>query len=246
MTGAVITSVDTLLAGMQALWQRHEVLANNLANITTTAFKRDDVIPVLDPASADLVASGRNLELIGTAPAIQFTDHAQGAIQHTGRNLDLALDGSGFLVVETPAGTRYTRSGAFNLGADGALVTADGHAVMGVAGRIILRSPNFTITGQGEVRDGAQVVGTLKTVDFPKPYQLLKEGSNLYVPAEGLTPEASTAQVVSGALEASNVNSVEAMVSMIEVLRSYEASQKALQALEEANQTAANDIGTVV
>jgi flagellar basal body rod protein FlgG len=109
-----------------------------------------------------------------------------------------------------------------------------------------LRSPNFTITGQGEIRDGEQVIGALKIVDFPKPYQLLKEGSNLYVPAEGIAPEATTAQVVSGAVEGSNVNSVEAMVSMIGVLRSYEAAQKALQALEEANQAAANQIGTVV
>jgi flagellar basal-body rod protein FlgF len=242
----VIAGVDTLLSGMQALWQRHEVLANNLANITTTAFKRDDVIPVPDAATAETLASGLNLALAGSQPAIQFTDHSQGPVQHTGRHLDLALDGSGFLVVETPAGTRYTRSGAFTLGGDGALVTADGQPVQGVAGRIVLRSPNFTINGQGEIRDGERVVGTLKIVDFPKPYQLLKEGSNLYVPAEGVAPEASAAQVVSGALEGSNVNSVEAMVSMIEILRSYEAAQKALQALEEVNQTAANQIGTVV
>jgi flagellar basal-body rod protein FlgF len=242
----VIAGVDTLLSGMQALWQRHEVLANNLANTSTTAFKRDDVIALPDSATAQTVASGLNLALVGTQPAIQYTDYTQGPIQHTGRNLDVALDGSGFFVVETPAGTRYTRSGAFNLGGDGALTTGDGYPVQGVSGPIVLRSPNFTITGQGEIRDGEQVIGALKIVDFPKPYQLLKEGSNLYVPAEGIAPEATTAQVVSGAVEGSNVNSVEAMVSMIGVLRSYEAAQKALQALEEANQTAANQIGTVV
>jgi len=244
--GAVITGVDTLLAGMQALWQRHEVLANNLANTTTTAFKRDDVIPVPGNATAQQPGAGFGLALAASQPAIQYTDHAQGPIQQTGRSLDVALEGSGFFEVDTPSGPRYTRSGAFTLGGDGALMTADGYPVKGVAGPLVLRSPNFTINGQGEIRDGEQVIGALKIVDFPKPYQLLKEGANLYVPAEPIPPDASSAQVVSGALEGSNVNSIEAMVSMIEVLRSYEAAQKALQALEEANQAAANQIGTVV
>jgi flagellar basal-body rod protein FlgF len=242
----VIAGVDTLVAGMQALWQRHEVLANNLANVTTTAFKRDDVMSAPDGVTVQPGLFGPNLVYTGQG-LLHYTDHSQGPLQHTGRALDLALDGSGFFVVDTPAGQRYTRSGTFTLAADGTLVTGDGAPVLGVAGRITLPSSDFTVSGRGEIRAGGGVVATLRIVDFPKPYQLLKEGSNLYVLADPtILPIAATGEVVSGALEGSNVNPVEAMVSMIEILRRYEAAQKALQALEEANQAASTQIGTVI
>ena len=95
--------------------------------------------------------------------------------------------------------------------------------------------------------DDGRVVGSLTVVDFPRPYRLVKEGNGLFAPADPATEPtpARGYDIVGGALEASNVGTVEAMVSMIQVLRTYESAQRAMQSLEEANQHAVSDIGKV-
>ena len=241
----MIGGIEALVTSMQAQWQRHEVLANNLANSTTVGFKRDDVVPtrrapLLDPSGGD-PSTGT------TPPMLQWTDFSQGPIRETGRDLDVAIDGSGFFVVQTANGERYTRAGAFKIGADGSLATVGGSPVLGDDGPIILRASRVTISPDGAISDGTRTVGTLKVVDFPRPYRLLKEGAGLFAAADAsAVPERARDYRIAGeALETSNVNPVETMVSMIEVLRKYEAAQRIIQAVEQANQQSTNDIGKV-
>jgi flagellar basal-body rod protein FlgG len=220
--------IRSVAANMLALWQRHEVLANNLANISTTGFKRDDV-------------------LLGPGGQAQWTDFAQGAIEATGRNLDVALNGDGFFVVEGRGGPRYTRAAALGVSRQGDLVTPDGLRILGTRGPIAVGSGEVTVTAGGEVREGARALDTLRVVDFPRPYRLVKEGSGLFAPAgAGAEPQpVREPQIASASLERSNVSVVETIVGMIETLRYYESAQKAIQAMDEAERQAANEIGRV-
>ncbi len=241
-----MATIEGLVQHMQYQWQRHEILANNLANVSTPGFKRDDLAIVPDTVAA--TARGANvLALPAGGSLLQWTEHAQGFIQGTGRSLDAAISGSGFFTVDTPSGPRYTRAGAFNVGQNGVLVTATGLPVLGRNGPITITSSKVNIGPNGEVNDNGRVVDTLKVVDFPKPYQLLKEGLGLFVPADPATvpTPAKGFEVTGAALEASNVGTVQTMVAMVDVLRTYEAAQRAMQAVEEANKQATSDIGKV-
>jgi flagellar basal-body rod protein FlgG len=242
-----MSTIEALVQHMQFQWQRHEVLANNLANTATPGFKRDVV--ALVPESVGATTNAANvLPLPSGLAMIQWTDFTQGFLQPTGRTLDAALNGPGFFVVDGgPAGPRYTRAGNFNVNKDGVLVGANGSPVLGRNGTITLTSSKVNIGATGEVFDNGRLVDTLRVVDFPRPYRFNKEGQGLLTPVDA-TVEPTPAQnfeVTGGALEASNVGTVPTMVGMIDVLRTYEACQRAMQAVEEANQHATSDIGKV-
>ncbi len=126
--------IQSLAASMQTLWQRHEVIANNLANAGSIGFKADDL--EFRRVAAQVAAGGA----AGTAGAgwIPWTDFSEGPLQVTGRDLDVALRGPGFLVVQTPRGIRYTRAGALSIGREGFLVTSSGFRVLGERGPILV------------------------------------------------------------------------------------------------------------
>ena len=239
-------SIETLVQSMQAQWLRHEILANNLANASTPGFKHDDLAIVPDAGVAS--AQPTNLLAVPTGGGlIQWTDFSQGSIQGTGRALDAAINGPGFFVVDAPAGPRYTRTGVFDIRADGVLVGPTGAPVLGARGPITVTSARVRIGPGGEVFDSGRMVDTLTVVDFPRPYPLLKDGHTLFAAATGAAEPAPAKgyEIAGGALEGSNTSTVQMMVSMIDVLRTYEAAQRAMQAMEEANQHATSDIGKV-
>jgi flagellar basal-body rod protein FlgG len=243
-----IPSIASLGTGMRVQWLRHEIVANNLANASTPGFKQDDldILPAVpSPGSAHALTlwPGPGADPVQVVP---WTDFSPGPLRDTGRSLDVALSGPGFFEVQTPRGPRYTRAGGFSLDGQGVLVTADGLAVLGQRGPIVLRSDRVQISESGEVRADGQVVDSLRVVDFPTPYPLAKEGHGLLVLAEGAGPQpAAGYRVVQGALEQSNVNAVGAMVRMIEILRTYEAHQRAIQAVDDTDRQAVNEIGRV-
>jgi len=239
-------TIEALVQHMQFQWQRHEVLANNLANTATPGFKRDDVALVPENVGATTRAANV-LPLPSGLAMIQWTDFAQGFIQNTGRNLDVALNGAGFFVVESPAGLRYTRAGSFNVTRDGLLVGPSNNPVLGRNGPITVTTGKVHVGANGEVFDDGRLIDTLRIVDFPRPYRFNKEGGGLLVPVDPTvepTPPLNF-EVAGGALESSNGQTVQMMVSMIDVLRTYEAAQRAMQAVEQANQHATSDIGKV-
>jgi flagellar basal-body rod protein FlgG len=241
----MIAGIQGLISGMQGQWLRHEVITNNLANATSAGFKRDDIVILPDPPAPPGGLGGD--PSLAAPSTLQWTDFSQGDIQQTGRNLDVAIEGKGFLAVQTSRGERYTRAGALNVNADGYLVAAGGNLVLGNGGPIQVRSSRVTVSADGQVSDDGRVVGTLKVVDFPRPYRLSKEGGGLFAPADvsAVPGPAQNYQVVGGALENSNVKPIETMVSLIDILRKYEALQRTAQAVDDANRQSTSEIGKV-
>lgn len=246
----MISGLYTLTSGMAAQVARLEVLTNNLANSETPGFKAGHlVVAPLEPATdaAGPLPFPRAYPPTGVEVTAQFIDFSQGPIRPTGVDLDVALNGSGFFVVQTPDGLRYTRAGNFTLNRDGELVTHSGHRVMGEGGAIRLDRGPVQIDRQGVVSDGERMAGRLRVVDFTQPYALEKEQGQLFrLRDETIVPTAaSETEVIAGNLETSNMGVVESIVGLIDTLRTFEAYQKMLQAMDQTVQRSANEIGRV-
>jgi flagellar basal-body rod protein FlgF len=231
------------LSGNLAALRRLEVISNNLANASTSGFKADQIqfesvlAKVNNPSqSPDTVFSNERFS----------TDFSPGPLQRSDNVLDVALEGDGFFVVNTPQGPAYTRQGNFHRGTGGKLVTSDGYEVQGRGGAISVAGNRIDISAAGVVTVDGVASGTLERVDFPKPYQLSKSGGGLMVPADPqATPTASSAEVKQGFLEASNVKVVVEMARMIEASRYFETCAKAVRTYDDLTARAANDLGKV-
>jgi flagellar basal-body rod protein FlgG len=210
--------IDTYTA-LDARLKIVDVIANNLANANTTGFKRD---------------FGHILENAIGSEARTQVDLAPGVIASTGNELDVALNGPGFFVVDTPGGQRYTRSGNFVLNAAGELVTKDGLKVLST-------SDSSISIGEGkvEIRDGGVVtvdgneVATLKVVTFDDVTKIQKEGLSRFAwnGSPGGIQTVSDPAVQGGYLERSNVNAIDEMVHLIAAYREFEAVERALKTL---------------
>src|SRR5690606_8796243 len=237
--------------GLDAQQTRMAVISNNLANTNTTGFKRDrasfeDLLyqTVRQPGGASSeqtqlpsgLSTGTGVRVAATAK--QFT---QGNLAQTGNALDVAINGRGFFEVLLPDGTpAYTRDGSFQINAQGELVTSSGYPVQpgiqipeGAQSVTIGNDGTVTVQMAGEAQ--ALEVGALTLVDFVNPAGLQARGQNLYVettasgPAQNGTPGLNGLGLLEqGALEGSNVNVVEELVSMIETQRAYEMNAKAI------------------
>jgi len=219
--------------------RRYSVIANNLSNSQTAGFRKDNLVfrQVIDKASNRITGeeSGRTL-----------TSFQQGELQTTGNPLDVAIDGEGFFKIRTPQGIRYTRSGSFKLNQDRILVNGSGFPVMGRGGEITLVGKNISMDKEGKILVDGNSADQLAVVTLPAPHLLKKEGQTLMkldVPQEEM--EESESQVIQGSLESSNINTVEEMMKMLDSLRIYESCMKAIQANDELNVKAVNEIGRV-
>jgi flagellar basal body rod protein FlgG len=159
-------------------------------------------------------------------------DFRPGTIATTGQDLDLALEGRGFFVVDTPAGPRFTRNGHFERAADGTLQTSDGMTVEGENGPLRLGTGAVTVDPDGTVRTGASVAGRLRLVDFDNYTALVREGASRFSVLPGTSPTpAPSARVRGGALEGANISIVERIAHLTEVSRSFEALQRGVSVL---------------
>lgn len=227
---------NTLLVGLSrlsALQRELDVVANNLANLNTTGFKTDSSVfsEYLMPVAREDRFALPDRRLSFVVDRATRHDMGQGAIQQTGSPLDVAIDGEGFLVVETPGGERYTRNGALQLNNAGELVTSAGNRVLGESGPITLQTTDRDIVihpdGTIKVREGITpssdaTRGKLRLVTFDNPQLLQKDGSSTFA-APGNMPAqpAQKMRIMQGAIEKSNVSSVIEMTRMIEVTRHY-------------------------
>lgn len=214
-------------SSMTQMARRQEQAANNLANAQTVGYKRERVfVEALDEA-LDYEGSP-----ISVRQANPWADHTQGALEHTGNPLDLALRGDGFFaVVDEAAGqTRYTRDGRFTLDAEGVLRTTAGHLVEGEDGPLQVppTAGPIEVTQDGEVRAGNQTIGRLRLVRFEDPTALTRiDGASF--DAAGQAPDALTdAMVQQGSLETSNVDVLQEMTQMITHHRLFESQQRSL------------------
>ena len=219
-----LTRTSGLLKEMQSV-------ANNIANLSTTGFRREGVI-FAEMVEA-LPAEGGSVAM--TAARARFTDATQGALVQTGGALDLAIEGEGWFTVLTPTGERLTRAGAFARDGEGTVVTPDGHPLLDEGGgpiAIPFEAREIGVGPDGTLSvDGAPVarIGLVAVEDATK---LFREGSVLFR-AEGGTAPLEDGRVLQGFLEQSNVNAVSEMARMILVQRAYEHGQKLMDQEDE-------------
>lgn len=247
---------------MNAQQMNLDVIANNLANVNTTGFKKnkiefqDMLYQSTRAAGADQgggnvlptgVEVGHGSRVVSTAKI--FTD---GDLTHTGEQLDLAVQGVGLFEVTLPDGTQaYTRAGAFKQAADGTIVTSDGYQVQSGFQPIPQGTTQVTIAPTGEVTAsgafGTQNLSRIQLARFNNPAGLQSIGNNLYVETEasgqaqlGNPGENGFGSLAQGSLEMSNVKVVEEMLNLIVAQRAYEVNSKAMQAADEMMQLSNN------
>lgn len=249
-------SLRTAATGMAAQQTRTEVIANNLANVSTTGFKRSrasfedllyqtvqgpSVVGVPDAETIPAIQVGR-----GTRLSAVDRLHSQGPLEPTGRPLDLALEGEGFFQVELPDGEiAYTRDGGFSISDRGTLVTAEGYAVLpgipvppDASGLVISQTGIVSVDG-GRFTN-LEEIGRIELARFANPSGLEARGQNLHTetaasgaPVLGYAQEDGFGRVLQGNLEGSNVEIVQEMVDMITAMRAYEINSKAIRNAEQ-------------
>lgn len=227
-------SIDSVGARALKYWEtRQAATANNLANASTPGFKAERVFARLLADASIEVGSG--------------TDFTAGPVNPTGRPLDVALMGDGYLVVGTPNGERWLRGGSLGMDTNGMLVDPAGHPVLGEQGPIVLPPGDIDISPEGEVLvDGVQHARLRLERPRGGSVSLERGGGNLWMPTE--RPEEirdGDVRVRQGHLEDSNVDPVGAMVEMVEIQRAFTSVQRAMITQDGIMQTIANDIGRV-
>jgi flagellar basal-body rod protein FlgF len=244
MDSGFYAACTALMARSQAL----DMVANNLANVSTPGFRaQHDVFRSLLAGDSPYPMSGlnravNNYSVLGDSQL----DFAQGNIEKTGNDLDLAIQGPGFFAVQSPAGPVYTRNGNFHISPKGKLVTSQGDLVLGTTGPIDIVGAPVSISPDGTISVNGAVAGQLKVVDFPKGTPLESVGSTYYsAPPKSEVP-ATGASIQQGSIEASNVNPVASAVELVTVQRYAELMQRALSMMHsDMNQTAAQDLPRV-
>lgn len=224
-----------------------DVLANNMANINTTGFKAESILfeEYVMPVASDAGSSASDQLVSYTQDWATVHDFSSGAITPTGGELDVALDGEGFLVVQTPDGERWTRDGALHLDATGLLVNADGYPVMSEVGEVRFEAneTDIVFTSDGGIQSSAGGKGRLRVVEFENQQDLARLGSNLF---EGGTPDPAIAtRIVQGSLERSNVSGVTEMANLIRVSRAYQSLASIMQKQDELRQSAISRLGDI-
>lgn len=218
-------SIYTTLARQDGLLKEMQVVANNIANTNTSGYKTDRAI-----FAEYVMATGQDTPSLSMGGLAGHSfDLTQGTVKFTGGQFDLAIQGEGFFALETDNGQRLTRAGAFQISAEGELVTGDGAKVLSEGSSPIQIPPeaeNVTIAGDGTISSAGQIIGQVGI--FSPTGQLQRETDTRFVADGGVQPVEGAA-VLQGALEASNVSPVLEMARMIEVHRAYEAGQTLME-----------------
>ena len=232
----MLRGIERLANDMKARIVGQELVANNLANATTAGFKAQRAFRTLLNQSVKGSAK-QTLRL--------YTSFEQGPIERTDRPLDLAINGEGFFVIDTPFGERYTRCGAFTLSSNGLLTTMSGEPVLGSGGPIPIDGQEITIGRDGTVYVDGDEVGTLRIVRFDDPQRLVREGNRFAAGGEVALPvNPDETEIIQGALERSNVNPIDEMVEMINLHRNFETAQRSIRLQDESARQLIERAGT--
>ena len=235
-------------SGLQANMDSFDMLANNLANASTTGFKADREFysTYLAPEADDQMNP-----TVGEAPLVQkqWTDFAQGTLLTTGNSNDLALAGAGFFAVNGSNGALYTRSGSFHLTPQGTLVSAEGFPVRLVGGQTLQsqsQSP-LQVGADGQVLQDGNPIGQLELVDFKDPSQLSRAAGAYFAnPAGEANPvTAAAAQVYQGKTESANLAPAEGAARMVSLMRHFEMLQHAVKIGADMNRQAIEEVAKV-
>ena len=241
-------------AGTGMLLQRRmmETITNNISNADTTGYKKEHLVShsfdevlirrINDPHVLAQTPRVGPLNL-GTQVDQLYINFADGILEGTERNTDLALMGDAFFVIGTPAGERYSRSGAFYIDQLGYLVDGEGNFLLGENGPIYVGGLDFKVDQLGGVQVGDEFVDRIRIVSFEDNGTLRKQGSNLYISLAAPQAVPNQYRVFQGFLEGSNVDIGREMVDMLTVFRTYETNQRMLTMIDETVGKAVNEIG---
>ncbi|HFE64939.1 flagellar basal-body rod protein FlgF [candidate division KSB1 bacterium 4484_188] len=240
----MIKGLNVSKAGMLPRQRQLEIDANNLANINTIGYKKDEVFfrHLID----SLQASDEKNAKVSSASGEVITDFSSGSLRETGNPLDLAIVGDGFFVIDTPEGNVFTRNGNFSLDADGRLTTQDGYSVLGSGGEIQITGNEVRISEDGSILVDGQATDTLRVVRFENPTLLTKIGGTYFMDendAGMMDVESTDLKVRQGYLEGSNVTGIKEIVQMIEIYRQFEMGQRAISTQDQTLEKLINDGG---
>lgn len=247
MDSALIVS----LSNQMVLRRKMDIIANNLANQSTTAFKREEALfeELTTPVEVRDVVDGepRTVQVRFVRDWGVIRDLKEGQFVATEAPLDVAIKGDGYFKIATDDGDRYTRNGHFKLDNRGRIVSNEGHPVLSDGGGEILLSPGdepIKIAGDGTISTRAGIIGRIGVVEFENEGAMRKTGENLYETEE--SPIRSTdSKLVQGMLERSNVEPIIEMTQMIEVMRAYQHSSEIIQSSEDMTRRAVQKLGEV-
>lgn len=235
-------------------FRKLDIVNNNLANLNTPGFKRQVLVgetQTFDQTLASLVAKndpyaeGDHDRSPAAVNIKSVTDYSPGPIKNTGNNLDVALrNPKDFFVINTDNGPQYTRAGNFTLNENGDLVTMDGFQVSGDGGAVTAPGPAVKIAPDGTVTSNGEAVGLLQVVRFENMDNLERVGASRFSLKPGLAaPEAVEADLVTQALEMSNVSAISSVIDLITANRAFDMYTKSAQTIDQLNQTAVTQVG---
>lgn len=220
------------LSSALSYWElKHQVVANNLANVSTPGFKGDRVFARVMEDMRIVAQSSK--------------DFRAGTYTKTDRPLDIALEGDAFFVVESPDGERLVRGGSFELDSSGRVVDTDGFPLMGQGGDLVLPPGTIGIDNEGRLSVDGVEFGQLRVVTVKDPEQMERAGGVRWIapPGEVTPTPQEDVRIRQGTLEESNVASVESLIGLLSIQRGYAAVQRAIQTLDSVMQTATTQIG---
>ncbi len=239
-----------LLSHEQALRRRLDVAANNMANSSTVGFRREQPVfhEYVEQAGDASVPSAGNTSYVLDYGAVH--DTSAGAFQPTGNALDVMIDGPGYLGVQSPDGsTAYTRAGFVKVLGSGDLATAGGQRLLDENGKPINVPPeqqaNLSIASDGSVMSGTDVLGRLAVTVFADEGAVSPRGDGMMAGAGGRVLGAAETKLKAGGVEASNVQPIAETTAMVEILRSYQSSQRLSQALDDLRKNAIDRLGRI-
>lgn len=229
------TASYTTLSRQSGLMREMQVIANNIANANTTGFRQEGVV------FSEYVTSGDATPSVSMAQGrVRNTSYAQGTLEQTGGKFDLAIEGDGFFLINTPNGQRLTRAGAFSPSAEGTLVTPDGHPVLDAGGTPIFIPPqaaDLSVAQDGTISTEGRPIGQVGIVMPPDTKMMVREGNLMFRSDEGFEA-VEDPKVIQGFVEASNVNPILQVARMVEVQRAYELGQSFMEREDERIRTA--------
>jgi flagellar basal-body rod protein FlgF len=244
---------NTLLVGLShqmASYRSMDVIANNIANASTPAYKRESVqfeeyVKSMAPQEGDPAGVTQRISFVQDGGVTR--DLTAGKIETTNAPFDVAINGDGYFTVATPKGDRYTRNGHFSLDGDGKIVTQDGNPLQGDGGEITVTPDDgdITIAEDGTVSGKQGQLGKLKVVSFANERQMRKEGNSLYATEQAPQDPATPAKLSQGMLETSNVEPVVEISHMIEVMRAYDATTNLSSSHEQMMRDAIDKLGSI-
>ena len=226
--------------------QSLDLVANNLANSSTSGYKTDGEFYTLFTSQT----AGDDESNASAVPMIQrqWTDFGQGLLESTNNPLDFGLSGKGFFVVQGPSGPLYTRNGNFRFSTSGSLITSEGYPLLQDNGQSFHANTAkpLEVSREGDITQAGNSIGRIKLADFPHSASLTKFGANYFSNGTGQEEtEVTGSQIFQGKLEASNVSASHGAVRIVGLTRQFEMMQKAISLSNDMNKQAIEQVAKV-